>query len=146
MQNLRLGKHRIAGSLFVLNELLVLPTRNSDAFTIASYRRLFAPPNLELLPYTLACSQTYAQLRAFDGIKPLDALHLATAAAARVEEGRPAPPSLVDRMCAALRADPNADLTDPGILEVQTYPLQIETLGPKDRGTPHPGAGTVNGG
>jgi predicted nucleic acid-binding protein len=85
MQNLRLGKHRIAGSLFVLNELLVLPTRNSDAFTIASYRRLFAPPNLELLPYTLACSQTYAQLRAFDGIKPLDALHLATAAAARVD-------------------------------------------------------------
>lgn len=85
MQNLRFGKHRIAGSLFVLNELLVLPTRNADTFTIASYRRLFAPPNLELLPYTLACSQTYAQLRAFDGIKPLDALHLATAAAARVD-------------------------------------------------------------
>jgi predicted nucleic acid-binding protein len=85
MQNLRSGKHRIAGSLFVLNELLVLPTRNADAFTIASYRRLFAPPNLELLPYTLNCSQTYAQLRAFDGIKPLDALHLATAAAARVD-------------------------------------------------------------
>jgi predicted nucleic acid-binding protein len=85
MQSLRFGKHRIAGSLFVLNELLVLPTRRDDAFTIASYRRLFAPPNLELLPYTLACSQTYARLRAFEGIKPLDALHLATAAAARVD-------------------------------------------------------------
>ena len=85
MQSLRSGKHRIAGSLFVLNELLVLPARRDDTFTIASYRRLFAPPNLELLPYTLACSQTYAHLRAFDGVKPLDALHLATAAAARVD-------------------------------------------------------------
>ncbi len=85
MQTLRSGKHRIASSLFVLNELLVLPTRREDTFTIASYRRLFAPPNLEILPYTLACAQTYAQLRAFSGIKPLDALHLATAAAAQVD-------------------------------------------------------------
>jgi predicted nucleic acid-binding protein len=85
MQALRSGEHRIAGSLFVLNELLVLPTRNKDAFTVASYRRLFAPANLELLPYTLACPQIYAQLRAFEGIKPLDAQHLATAAAGRVD-------------------------------------------------------------
>jgi predicted nucleic acid-binding protein len=85
MQSLRSGRHRIAGSLFVLNELLVLPTRRDDTFTIASYQRLFAPPNLKLLPYTLACAQTYAQLRAFDGVKPLDALHLATAATARVD-------------------------------------------------------------
>jgi predicted nucleic acid-binding protein len=85
MQNLRSGKHRLAGSLFVLNELLVLPTRRNDIFTIASYRQLFASPNLELLPYTLASAQIYAQLRAFDRVKPLDALHLATAAAARVD-------------------------------------------------------------
>jgi len=85
LQSLRSGKHRLAGSLFVLNELLVLPTRRNDTFTIASYRRLFASPNLVLLPYTLASAQSYAQLRAFDRIKPLDALHLATAAAARVD-------------------------------------------------------------
>jgi predicted nucleic acid-binding protein len=85
MHTLRTGKHRLAGSLFVLNELLVLPTRRNDTFTIASYRQLFASPNLELLPYTLASAQTYAQLRAFDRVKPLDALHLATAAAARVD-------------------------------------------------------------
>ncbi len=57
---------------------------------------------------------------------------------AELEEGRPAPPSLVERMCAILRANPDADLTDPDVLEVQTYPLQIETLGPEDTGTPHP--------
>lgn len=85
MQSLRSGQHRIVGSLFVLNELLVLPTRRGDTFTIASYRQLFASPNLELLPYTLPSAQIYAQLRAFDRIKPLDALHLATAAAARVD-------------------------------------------------------------
>ncbi|HEY5331572.1 MAG TPA: PIN domain-containing protein [Acidobacteriaceae bacterium] len=85
MHSLRSGKHRLAGSLFVLNELLVLPTRRDDSFTIASYRQLFASPNLELLPYTLASAKIYAQLRAFDRIKPLDALHLATAAAARVD-------------------------------------------------------------
>jgi predicted nucleic acid-binding protein len=85
MQSLRSGKHRLAGSLFVLNELLVLPTRRNDTFTIASYRQLFASSNLELLPYTLASAQIYAELRAFDRIKPLDALHLATAAAAHVD-------------------------------------------------------------
>lgn len=85
MQALRSGKHRLVGSLFVLNELLVLPTRRADSFTIASYRRLFASTNLELLPYTLAASQVYAQLRAFDRVKPLDALHLATASAAGVD-------------------------------------------------------------
>jgi len=37
-QDLRSGNHRIAGSLFALGELLVLPTRKRDNFTIASYR------------------------------------------------------------------------------------------------------------
>jgi predicted nucleic acid-binding protein len=85
MQTLHAGRHRLAGSLFVLNELLVLPTRRDDTFTIASYRRLFSSPNLELLPYTLASAQIYAQLRAFQRVKPLDALHLAVAAAAQVD-------------------------------------------------------------
>jgi predicted nucleic acid-binding protein len=85
MHGLRSGRHRIAGSLFVLNELLVLPTRRKDDFTIASYRRLFGADMLELIPYTLAATQTYAELRAFHRTKPLDAIHLATAAAAGVD-------------------------------------------------------------
>jgi len=85
MQGLRSGQHRVAGSLFVLNELLVLPTKRGDEFIIASYRRLFGASSLAMLPYTLASAQTYAKLRAFDRLKPLDALHLATAAAARVD-------------------------------------------------------------
>jgi hypothetical protein len=59
------------------------------------------------------------------------------------EPGRPVPPGLLDRMCAALKNDPNANLdqlidlqtsADFPIPKVQTQPLQIETLGPKDRG------------
>jgi predicted nucleic acid-binding protein len=85
MQALHVGNHRIAGSLFVLNELLVLPTKRNDIFTIAKYRKLFTSTKLDLLPYTLASAQTYAELRAFDRVKQLDALHLATAAAAKVD-------------------------------------------------------------
>jgi predicted nucleic acid-binding protein len=84
-QDLRSGKHRLASSLFVLGELLVLPTRKQNAFALASYRRLFASPELVLLPYNAAATQAYAELRAFQRLQPLDALHLATAAAAHVD-------------------------------------------------------------
>jgi predicted nucleic acid-binding protein len=85
MQSLRSGEHSIVGSLLILNELLVLPTRRADDFTVAAYRRLFGARMLELVPYTQAATQIYAGLRAFHRTKPLDALHLATAAAARVD-------------------------------------------------------------
>jgi len=84
-QNLRSGKHRVASSLFVLGELLVLPTQKQNAFALASYRRLFYSPELVLLPYNTAATQAYAEIRATQRLKPLDALHLATAAAARVD-------------------------------------------------------------
>jgi predicted nucleic acid-binding protein len=84
-QDLRSGKHRLAGSLFVLGELLVLPTQKQNAFALASYRRLFSSPELALLPYSAAATQAYAEIRATQRLKPLDALHLATAATARVD-------------------------------------------------------------
>lgn len=85
LQELHHPKHRIASSLFVLNELLVVPTRSNDYFTLASYRRLFRSSNLLLLPYTLTATEIYAQLRARDRLKALDALHLATAAMGKVD-------------------------------------------------------------
>ena len=84
LQSLRSGNHRVASSLFVLSELLVLPTRKNNAFALASYKRLFSSPELALLPYAESAVQTYAQLRASQRVKPLDALHMATAAAAKV--------------------------------------------------------------
>jgi predicted nucleic acid-binding protein len=85
MQGLHSGKHRLAGSLFVLGELLVLPTRKQNAFALASYRRLFSSPELALLPYNAVATQAYAEIRATQRLKPLDALHLAVAATARVD-------------------------------------------------------------
>jgi predicted nucleic acid-binding protein len=63
-QGLRSGKHRLASSLFVLGELLVLPTQKQNAFALASYRRLFSSPELVLLPYSAAATQAYAEIRA----------------------------------------------------------------------------------
>jgi predicted nucleic acid-binding protein len=84
-QGLRSGKHRLASSLFVLGELLVLPTQKQNTFALASYRKLFAATELALLPHNLAATQAYAEIRAAQRLKPLDALHLATAAAAQVD-------------------------------------------------------------
>jgi predicted nucleic acid-binding protein len=84
-QDLRSGKHRLASSLFVLGELLVFPTQKQNTFALASYRRLFASPEIALLPYNAAATQVYADIRASQRLKPLDALHLATAAAARAD-------------------------------------------------------------
>jgi predicted nucleic acid-binding protein len=83
--DLRSGKHHLASSLFVLGELLVLPTQKQNAFALASYPRLFAATEMALLPYNAAAAQTYAEIRAAQRLKPLDALHLATAAAAQVD-------------------------------------------------------------
>jgi predicted nucleic acid-binding protein len=84
-QNFRSGKQRLASSLFVLGELLVLPTQKQNVFALASYRRLFSSPELAVLPYNAAATQAYAEIRAAQRVKPLDALHLATAATARVD-------------------------------------------------------------
>ena len=62
LQSLHTGPHRIASSFFVLNELLVVPTRRNDQFAVASYRRLFRSVNLDLLPYTLESTEIYARL------------------------------------------------------------------------------------
>jgi predicted nucleic acid-binding protein len=84
-QGLRSGRHRLASSHFVLGELLVLPTRKNNAFALTSYRRLFASAELALLRYDIDAAQIYAGLRVSHRLKPLDALHLATAAASRVD-------------------------------------------------------------
>ena len=79
LDQLKRPEYHLTSSLFVLNELLVLPTRHNDTFTVASYRRLFRSSYLTVLPYTAQAVNIYTQLRAFYPVKPLDALHLATA-------------------------------------------------------------------
>lgn len=75
----------MASSLFTLGELMVMPTHRSNAFAITAYRNLFASHEIVLLPYDLNAAQIYASLRSGPRLKPMDALHLATASAAGVD-------------------------------------------------------------
>ena len=72
--------HRVAGSLFVLGELLVLSRHDANEFAAAAYRSLFQARQVVLLPYSASAMETYVALRAYQRLKPMDALHLATAA------------------------------------------------------------------
>ncbi len=84
-QRLREGKHELAVSLYLLSELLVAPTRNSNVFALASYRLLFRSREVVMLSYQQAAVQTYVDLRATHRVKAVDALHLATAAYGKVD-------------------------------------------------------------
>ena len=81
----RARQHQLAGSLLVLGELLVLPTFHGNQFALAMYRRLFESKQVELLSYTVRAMATYGELRAKRRLRPMDALHLATAVDAGVD-------------------------------------------------------------
>ena len=72
-------------SFFVLGELLVGPLRTGDTIAadlIERYLRSPAVTNLDLSP---RAARIFAELRAHHGVKSVDALHLAVAAAAGVD-------------------------------------------------------------
>jgi len=77
-----LGHHTAISSIFVLSEILVVPRRAEDEFSIAKLRRFFLSPAVTLAPYNLAAMDLYTTLRAIHRVKPLDALHLSIAATA----------------------------------------------------------------
>jgi predicted nucleic acid-binding protein len=71
-------------SVFTVGEVLTLPIRLKDETAINAIRESMLSGEVELLPFTLAMAQRYAQIRARCSIKPADALHLATAIEAKV--------------------------------------------------------------
>ncbi len=75
----------LCSSLFVLNELLVGPVKTGDVAAADTIEKFFHSAAIELLPYPSHAVKIFAQLRAQQGIKSLDALHLATAAASGVD-------------------------------------------------------------
>ena len=74
----------LCASLFVMSEILVGPVKLGDSKGIALIEDFFSSPEITLLPYTLESARIFAQLRK-DGIKPVDAIHLATAASSGVD-------------------------------------------------------------
>jgi predicted nucleic acid-binding protein len=55
-----------------------------DDTAIAAIRDSMLSGEVELIPYTLAMAQRYAEIRAAVQVKPADALHFATAIETRV--------------------------------------------------------------
>lgn len=75
----------LCSSTMVLGELLVGPLKTGNQIAADSIERYFQSGAVHLLPYPQKVARTFAELRAEQGVKPLDALHLATAAASGVD-------------------------------------------------------------
>ncbi len=75
----------LCSSLFVLSELLVGPLRTQDIASADLIEQYFHSDAITLLPYAPQAVRIFAQLRAQHGVKSLDALHLAIAAAGGVD-------------------------------------------------------------
>jgi predicted nucleic acid-binding protein len=78
---IRAGEHTLLTSHFLLGEILVVPIRKNDAFTVASYRRMLVETSaVEVLPFTAETAVQFATIRAAHRTSSPDALHLALAA------------------------------------------------------------------
>ena len=75
----------LCSSLFVLGELLVGPMRTGDIAATDLIEQYFYSPAVTLLPHSSKSVRIFAQLRTQQGVKSLDAIHLAMAAAAGVD-------------------------------------------------------------
>lgn len=54
LRGIRAGGHTLLTSQFLLGEILVVPVRKSDAFRIASYRRMLVETSaVEVVPFTV---------------------------------------------------------------------------------------------
>jgi predicted nucleic acid-binding protein len=67
-------------SVFTVGEVLTGPYKRGATETAHKIREFFRPPYVELLPFTAEAAETYARLRAGQGVKPADAIHLSSAA------------------------------------------------------------------
>jgi predicted nucleic acid-binding protein len=80
----RLGDLRASAETFAATELvrmecLVGPIKTGDAAMLADFMSFFAALDLAIRSITMAVAQCAATIRATDGFRPMDSLHLATA-------------------------------------------------------------------
>ena len=84
-EQLKRPGYLLCSSLLIRSEMRVMPGRLNQEFRIASMKMLFRSNSIALLPFDYEASERYVRLRATERVKSLDALHLATAAAAGVD-------------------------------------------------------------
>jgi predicted nucleic acid-binding protein len=79
----RAGSIDIVSSELALLETLVGPLKNTDTFLATTYEQLLTSTDMRLIPISTTILKTAARLRAEWNLKTPDALHAATALAAR---------------------------------------------------------------
>ncbi len=77
------GEVEIVTSELVILETLVKPLRDQDATLQSLFRELFRAREVQLIPTTSSIWESAAHIRATTGLKTPDAIHAATALAAR---------------------------------------------------------------
>lgn len=76
----RAGRLFLVTSELTLAEVIVLPMREGDGSLLSQYRDLFSQPDLlDVAPVTRAVLERSGEIRARDGCKLADAIHLASA-------------------------------------------------------------------
>jgi predicted nucleic acid-binding protein len=78
-------KDTLCTSVFTVGEVLTGVYKNGTPELVSGIREFFRPPQVELLPFTAATADQYAQIRSGQRVSPADAIHLATAAEAGVD-------------------------------------------------------------
>ena len=83
----RMGERKdtLCTSVFTVGEVLTGVYKQGTPEIASGIRDFFRPPQVELLPFTAATADRYAQIRSAHRVSPADAIHLATAAEAGVD-------------------------------------------------------------
>lgn len=76
---------RLCTSVFTVGEILAGPRRKNQPELAHRILEYFHSSEIEVLPFTLATADMYSTIRAQHRLMPADAIHLATAAQARVD-------------------------------------------------------------
>jgi len=75
----------VCTSVLTAGEVLSGPVKAGDAKMATEILNEFRSPRIDLLDFTLDTAQRYAEIRALNRVSPADAIHLATAAQAKVD-------------------------------------------------------------
>lgn len=76
---------RLCTSAFTAGEVLGGPYKMKASAIAKQIREVFDSPFVEVLPFTLATADLYAQIRSQHGVSPADAIHLACASQAATD-------------------------------------------------------------
>jgi predicted nucleic acid-binding protein len=72
-------------SIFCLGEVLTGPRKFNSLAGIDKVKRYFSGDSLEVLPFTVETADRFSLIRVTTAAKPVDAIHLASAAAASTD-------------------------------------------------------------